>query len=98
MKPMRKVSEIFDAFESERRCFDRVSVKLSTRPDLNAMLLLERLFPNKPGNLIDGAEHGAVFLAVTLDDLYSVCATITQIRTLVHCGVWYQGGRLYLDV
>ena len=67
--------------------FDHVENKLSTRPDLCAFLLLDKLVPGTK-DMIPCAEHDEIWLAVDIDALGAV-ATEADVLTLVRCGVRY---------
>ena len=68
--------------------FDKVSPKLSTRPDLHAFLLLDSMFPGMTTDMISGASHDEIWLDVDAEALASI-ATDEQLRDLCRCGVRY---------
>lgn len=76
--------------------FDDVANKLSQRPDLHAMILLDRLVP---GNMcmIAAADHDQVYLETDLDELAKVI-TEEQLIELFRCGVWFDDNGLNLFV
>lgn len=81
--------EVFARFRDNYLKFDRVEPKdrLSARPDLCALLLLDRLIPGT-GNIIAASEHDELFIDVGCDKLARV-AVEADILTLVRCGVQY---------
>jgi len=82
------LKEVFDKFEDEYIKFDRVTDRLSERPDLHAFLLLDRLLPGKKGNMVAAAQHDKIWLDTDCERLAEV-ATEADILTLVRCGVMY---------
>lgn len=66
--------------------FDRVEVKLSTRPDIHAFILLNSLFP-KNRDIVSGAEHDEIYLDV--NDEQAGTLNDAQILELSRCGVRY---------
>lgn len=67
--------------------FERVPDKLSSRPDLHALILLDRLVPGTV-DILSGAEHDVVSLAISADEL-AARATSSQLQDLLRCGVHY---------
>lgn len=82
--------EIIAAFErhgeTEYIEFHKVVNPLSTRPDLCAFLILDRLCPGT-SDLISASEHDTFYLDIDLDSLSAI--TDDDILTLVRCGVMY---------
>lgn len=66
--------------------FDRVEVKLSTRPDIHAFILLNNLFPNNR-DIVSGAEHDEIYLDVSSEQIEAL--TDAQMKELSRCGVRY---------
>lgn len=62
-----------------------VEQRLSTRPDLHAFLMLDKLVPGT-SDMVAGAAHDEIFLTVDMDDLAAV-VTPDIVRDLVRCGV-----------
>lgn len=87
---------MFDEFEDEFLKFDRITEKLHHRPDINALLLLDRLVPGT-GDMIAGASHDEIYFDTNTDELLKV-ATKDQLRDLHRCGVRYEGGGLCMFV
>lgn len=67
--------------------FDRVKNKLSTRPDLHALILLNSLLPGDD-DIICGSEHDQYWLNVDCDELAKVI-TEEQVLDLIRCGISY---------
>lgn len=80
---------MFDEFEEDFLKFDAIKEKLSTRPDLHAFILLDKLVPGTR-DLISAAEHDEYYLSIEPDELLKV-ATKDQLRDLHRCGVRYDG-------
>lgn len=77
--------DLFIEFETEFLKFDRIEDKLSTRPDLHAFILLDKLVSGTK-NLVSCATHDEIYLSVEPKDLAKV-ATQDQLRDLHRCGV-----------
>lgn len=69
--------------------FERVQNKLSSRPDIHAFLLLDRLVPSNH-DIVSCAAHDEIWLSVTPEELEKV-ATEEQIVELIRCGVRLDG-------
>lgn len=82
------VQALFDQYGDELNEFERVVNPLNPRPDIAAMILLDRLLPDSDPSrkMISSATREQVWLNVDLDDLAAV-ATEEDILTLVRCGV-----------
>jgi hypothetical protein len=67
--------------------FDRIPPdrKLSSRPDVHAFILLDRLVPGK-SDLICSSEHDEFYFDVSAEDLNKV-ATEEDAIDLIRCGV-----------
>lgn len=59
--------------------------RLSNRPDLCALMLLDSLVPGTR-DIVAAAEHDEIFLRVTIEQLAPVI-TREQVRALLCCGV-----------
>lgn len=68
--------------------FERVENKLSERPDIHAMILLDRLQPKPGRDMVAGADHDIVYLDIDTDKLNEVI-TDEQLTELARCGVLY---------
>jgi hypothetical protein len=80
--------------------FDRIIAPPSTRPDLCAFLLLDKLVPSsRVDDLISTADDGRIWLDVTREQLAKV-ASSDDVLYLVRCGVRLGSGTecLMLDV
>lgn len=79
--------------EDEFLAFKRVENKTSTRPDIHAFMLLDKLMgPYVEGSgcsdIVSAAEHDEIWLSVDIEKLNQV-ATEAQIIELIRCGVRY---------
>ena len=81
------LAEMFGKYASDYLEFDKVQVKLSTRPDLHAFLLLDSILPSRR-DIIAGAEHDEIWLDIACDELATVI-TEDQVQELRRCGVRY---------
>lgn len=77
----------FEKFSDDFLEFDKVQNKLSSRPDLHAFLLLDKIMPGNT-DIIVGAEHDEIYLGVDHEKLEEVI-TDEQIQELVRSGVTY---------
>jgi len=59
--------------------------------DLNAFILIDRLFPNEPGDVVVAAEHDEIYLKGDPQKLFEVDSPATRedILDLIRCGVRY---------
>lgn len=85
---MIDLNATFEKYDDDYLKFGRVENKLSSRPDLCAFMLLDKLLPNAILDMISAAEHDEIFLEVDCDKLAEV-ATEEDILTLIRCGVRY---------
>jgi len=67
----------------------------SQRKDLNAFVLLDKIFPRK-SDIIVAAEHDKIWLAVGEDEANTM--TDEQILELIRCGVFCDGDGLCMFV
>lgn len=85
-----KLQEIIEKFGDDETDeflkFDRVTNKLSNRPDLHAFLLLDRLVP-RDRDMVSGAAHDEIYLDVEPAELEGI--TEEQVVELIRCGVRY---------
>lgn len=86
--------QMFEKFEDEFLKFDRVTYKLSSRPDLHAFILLNTIQPSEDEMIADAAEDH-IWLDIDCRELAKVI-TEAQIIELARCGVFYDkdDGRL----
>lgn len=84
---MIDLQQVFDDNDGEFVKFDRIleERRLSSRPDLHAFILLNKLVPGQ-SDMVSAAEHDEIFLDVSLDDLAAV-ATEEDVIDLIRCGV-----------
>lgn len=89
VSPIRKAFEKYgDAGEYLE--FDRIpeNERPSNRPDLCAFILLDKLFPAKnKQDIVAGAEHDEIHLAINEPQLLESKITDKEILYLVRCGV-----------
>ena len=82
-----KFSEVYRKYsEDEYLEFDRVKNKASLRPDVNAFVVLDNLFPSD-GDLVSCAEHDEIWLNVEPNELDIL--SLEQMLDLIRCGVRY---------
>lgn len=82
---MIDIQEMFNKFDDDYGKFDDVTDKLHNRPDLCAMLILDKLIPGNR-DMVYASSHDVIYLDVDLDELAKV-ATESDIRNLSRCGV-----------
>jgi hypothetical protein len=85
------MDELADTFDNDDEThFNNIPVplRLSTRRDLCAFLILEQLIPGKTADIISCAEHDEIWLDVDLEALAAVIDEPT-INALRACGVFY---------
>lgn len=76
---------MFDEFEDEFLKFERVKEKFSSRPDLHAFILLDKLLPGTE-DMVAAAEHDEIYLSPDPKELAKL-ATKDELRDLHRCGV-----------
>jgi hypothetical protein len=76
---------MFNEFEDEFLKFDLVKEKFSSRPDIHAFILLDRLLPGTR-DMVAGADHDEIYLGIEPEELLKV-ATKEQLQDLHRCGV-----------
>jgi hypothetical protein len=67
--------------------FDRVEQKFHHRPDINALILLDKLSPSE-GDIIVASEHDIIYFDAD-PELVAANATPEDLTTLLRCGVSY---------
>ena len=87
---MINIESTFTKYEDEYLKFDRVEKKYSSRPDICAFILLDKLVPSNGHDMISAAEHDEIFLNTDCEKLAEV-ATEEDILMLKRCGVNYSG-------
>lgn len=89
---MKTLEERFDSLteqiSGDYLKFERVENKLSERPDIHAMILLDRLQPKPGRDIISCAAHDVFYLDIDAEKLNEVI-TDDQVQELVRCGVHY---------
>lgn len=85
---MIDIPAIMKANRDEYTRFERVQNKLSSRADMHAFLLLDRICPGK-SDMVAGASHDEIYLDPSPEDVAKI-ATEAEIIDLVRCGVRYQ--------
>lgn len=78
--------EIFNSNKGEFLKFELVHNKSSTRRDLCAFIMLDKLVPDPDAKIVSAAEHDQIYLDVDLDKLAAI-ATSDDIIMLMRCGV-----------
>jgi hypothetical protein len=84
--------ELIDGEDSEEEflAFGRIAEKFSSRPDLHAFLLMDRLVPSHTeSDLLSAAEHDEIWIEIEIERLVEAGITVEQVRDLVRCGVRY---------
>lgn len=85
---MASIKERFDELDHYFIAFNSVSEKLSSRPDVCAIMFLDRWFPSLIDcDLICSAEHDEIWFDISGDQLNTL--TEAQLRDLVCCGMRY---------
>lgn len=82
-------TEAFDEHEDEFLKFDRIPAdeRLSTRPDLHAFTILDRLVPGTD-DMVSSAQYDEIFLSIDPETLASVVSR-EQLVDLIRCGLRY---------
>lgn len=84
---MLTINDIYKHHEEYLK-FDRVENPLHPRPDICALLMLDKIMPKSSGNIISDAFHEEVFLAVDVDT-FLIIATEEEVIDLIRCGITY---------
>lgn len=77
---------VFEKYNHEYLKFELVENKLSSRSDLHAFILLDKLFPDTQ-TIVAAAEHDMIYLSFDEEQFASVDEQV--IRELVRCGVLF---------
>jgi hypothetical protein len=83
------LESFYEEHEDEFLKFNRVTHKLSNRPDLHAFLLLDKLVPGN-SDIVSDAGYDEIYLDTSPDSLLAV-ATEDELIELHRCGVLYSG-------
>lgn len=87
-KEMANIEDRFEAVNDDFLKFEKVEPKLSSRSDLHAFIMLDKLFPRK-SDMISHSERDEICLDVEDEEIESL--SDDQILELVRCGVRYDG-------
>lgn len=87
---MINIKDTFAELDDEYMEFKRIENPLSSRPDLCAFILLDKLCPGN-NDIISASEHDEFYLSIDVEELAKV-ATKEDILTLNRCGVRYDSG------
>ncbi len=93
---MLNLPELFEKHEKEFGKFAHVPVKFSSRRDIHAFILLNKLCPNERP-MISASEHEKIWLDVDTKRI-SQNATESHIIDLIRCGVSFSGGLFFMFV
>lgn len=85
-----EMHDLFAAHEDEARHYDRIAVKLSDRPDIHGMLMLNWLDP-QTGDIISAADHDQVWFAAK-PEVVARNITEDQVKDLLRCGIYFEDG------
>jgi hypothetical protein len=84
---IENIHGFFETHEGEFLKFERVENKHSTRSDIHAFIVLDKLFPSAR-DMVSAAEHEEIYLDVNPEELAEK-ATEDQVIELIRCGVRY---------
>ena len=90
------IEERFERVHDEYGCFVKVKNKMSERSDLNALLLIDKMFPNPGSDILSSAAHDEVWMDATEEQVETL--TDSQIKELVRCSVRLDEGMLCMFV
>lgn len=82
------IKELFNKHSAEYLHFERVRNPLSTRPDLAAFMLLDKLLGYSDKDMLSSAGYDVVYLSGDVEELCKVLDE-EDIITLQRCGVIY---------
>lgn len=88
---------LFEKHDKEYLHFERVEHKRSSRPDINAFILIDSLLPFRTGPMVAFAEHDEIGLDLDLDQFAEV-ASEEHVIELVRCGVVLEQDFFYMRV
>lgn len=93
---MINIIELFDIYSNNDIDFPSLKNKPNNRPDLCAMILLDKLVPSS-GYMISDADHDVIYFDINVDEL-SQKASEEDILMLVGCGVQCDDDGLFMYV
>lgn len=89
---------LYEKHEDEFCKFDRVKNKSTTRGDLHAFLLLDRLIPSPTGcDIVSAANHDEIYLDTDPEEFVKV-ATEDHVIEIMRCGVRFDGSGFQMFV
>lgn len=88
------LKEIFEKYGDEWDRFDRIETKFSKRPIINALILLDKIYPDNK-NIGFYSTEGDVLINIDDEKLEEV-ATEQDIIDLMRCGIHYHGGYFFI--
>jgi len=93
---VEELEEIFedDKIGEEHGKFENITNKFSTRPDLHAFILLDKIVPSE-ACIISAAEHDKIYLQTDIEELAKF-AIKEDIIDLIRCFVNYESEGLYM--
>jgi hypothetical protein len=83
---MSTLSEMFEAASPEFLKFERIKNPPSTRPDICAFLLLDKLCPGS-GDIVEYAEHDQYWIDGEVCKRFKKVATMDDVVYLTRCGI-----------
>lgn len=81
----------FSKYMTEYCNFDNITEKYTNKRDLNALILLDKLFPDT-SNIIRSVESHIICLNISLEDLINK-ASEEQLLNIIRCGIWYDSAK-----
>jgi hypothetical protein len=82
----RKENIFYDLEDTEEYLqFHKIKNPLSKRPDMHALLMLDKMFPEE-GDMIDWAGHEVIGISISPEELLEV-ATKEELLDLYRCGL-----------
>ena len=98
------IDDFVDAFDPDELRSDDfhftdlpIALRLSTRKDLCAFLILDQLLPGKTGKIVSCAEHDQVWLDIDCEALSKVI-DVPTIYALRACGMFYDASNEALSM
>lgn len=87
---INNLAEVFEKFDDEYLKFEDIKTQLSSRRDLHALMLLDKLCPGEysSDSIVGGAEHDEIYLNIDIAAL-EAAAEESDILDLIRGGVRY---------